>query len=283
MMTGLVPVLALLIIVTVSAICVKIGSVAFRMTGLDQDTASFQSLSAFSGTGFTTREAESVTKDRRRRKIAKGLMIAGNAGMAVAIATLFMTLEVLFIQGGSGREIPPEVQSFHQAETSPAVDRPISVEEKQELRGSRDLKRRLGAVLLAVVGGLVLYRFAVAHWVNAWLSRFIERRLARVTDLAMPHYARVLQFGKGYGISEIRILDGHTAIGKTLKELAWAAKGVLVLTIERGTDLISTPHANTKLQEGDEIVCYGPIDKARRIAGRKPTGTTRRLPKVEDK
>ncbi|MCZ6603325.1 MAG: TrkA-C domain protein, partial [Planctomycetota bacterium] len=64
----LIPILGLLIIITVSMICVKIGSVALRMTGMNQESASFQSLSAFTGTGFTTREAETITKDRRRRK-----------------------------------------------------------------------------------------------------------------------------------------------------------------------------------------------------------------------
>lgn len=240
----LVPVLALLIIITTSMICVKIGSVALRMTGMDQESASFQSLSAFTGTGFTTREAESVTKDRRRRKIAKALMISGNAGMAVAIAATFETF-------------------------------------RQMMAGDGAAKGTVPMILGLLFGSLILYRFAIAHWVNAGLSRFIQNRLAQVTDLAMPHYARVLQLGQGYGISEVRILDGHPAAGKTLQELAWASRGVLILTIERGTELISTPGANTKIQKGDELVCYGPVDKVRRIAGRKPTGTTGRHPKVE--
>ena len=51
---------ALLVIaaVLVSALVVRIGAVAFEMTGLEKEKAGFQALSCFSGTGFTSREAE---------------------------------------------------------------------------------------------------------------------------------------------------------------------------------------------------------------------------------
>ncbi|MCZ6691487.1 MAG: hypothetical protein O7H41_18005, partial [Planctomycetota bacterium] len=196
--------------------------------------------SAFTGTGFTTKEAETITKGRRRRKIVKALMIAGNAGMAVAIAAVF--------------------QSFQGMGTS-----------KTEFGGT-DPEIKVAMAALFIFSTLVIYRLAIANWVNRWLSRFIEKRLAQVTDLAMPHFERVLQLGKGYGISEIRIRDGHPATGKTLQDLAWGSRGVLVLAIERGTKLISSPRADTEILDGDEIVCYGPAEKVRRLAtARSPT------------
>jgi hypothetical protein len=61
---------ALLLVATVlvSALVVRIGAVAFEMTGLDRDKAHFQALSCFSGTGFTTREAELITGHHYRRR-----------------------------------------------------------------------------------------------------------------------------------------------------------------------------------------------------------------------
>jgi len=44
-------------------------------------------LSAFSGTGFTTREAERVVNNTRRRKIVSWLMILGNVGIVTVIVT----------------------------------------------------------------------------------------------------------------------------------------------------------------------------------------------------
>ena len=55
------------------------------MTGLDANKAKFQALSAFSGTGFTTKEAETVTNHPDRRKIIAWLMVLGNAGIVTVI------------------------------------------------------------------------------------------------------------------------------------------------------------------------------------------------------
>jgi hypothetical protein len=70
---------------------VRIGAIAFEMTGLDRDKAGFQALSCFSGTGFTTRESELVTGHHYRRRIATVLMIFGNAGLATVITTLVVS------------------------------------------------------------------------------------------------------------------------------------------------------------------------------------------------
>jgi Trk-type K+ transport system membrane component len=48
---------------------VRAASIALMMTGMNQKRARFQALSAFTGTGFTTKEAESVMNHPLRRKI----------------------------------------------------------------------------------------------------------------------------------------------------------------------------------------------------------------------
>lgn len=78
----------LLITILASFIVVRIGGFALQLTGIEPDVARFQALSAFSGTGFTTREAERVVGHRTRRRIVTILIILGNAGMVTVIATL---------------------------------------------------------------------------------------------------------------------------------------------------------------------------------------------------
>ena len=78
----------LLIAILVSFIIVRIGGFALQLTGIEPDVAGFQALSAFSGTGFTTREAERVVGHRTRRRIVTILIILGNAGTVTVIATL---------------------------------------------------------------------------------------------------------------------------------------------------------------------------------------------------
>jgi len=78
----------LLIAILVSFIIVRIGGFALQLTGIEPEVARFQALSAFSGTGFTTREAERVVGHRTRRRIVTILIILGNAGTVTIIATL---------------------------------------------------------------------------------------------------------------------------------------------------------------------------------------------------
>jgi len=86
-------VLLLIVFISISYLIVRIGAIALEMTGMERSRARFQALSAFSGTGFTTREAESVVSHPRRRKIITYLMILGNAGIVSVIATLVLSLK----------------------------------------------------------------------------------------------------------------------------------------------------------------------------------------------
>ena len=77
----------LLTVILVSIIIVRIGGFALQLTGIEPDVARFQALSAFTGTGFTTRETERVVGHRTRRRIVTILIILGNAGLVTVIAT----------------------------------------------------------------------------------------------------------------------------------------------------------------------------------------------------
>ena len=85
-----IPVIAIIVI---SVFIVKIASVALNLTGLDDKRAFFQALSAFTGTGFTTRDSELVMNNDIRRKIIIFLIILGNAGFISVITTLILTFQ----------------------------------------------------------------------------------------------------------------------------------------------------------------------------------------------
>ncbi len=71
------------------------GSIALERTGMDRTKARFQALSAITGTGFTTSEAESVVNHPRRRRIVTWLMLLGNT----AVIAFVIGLIVLIIVG----------------------------------------------------------------------------------------------------------------------------------------------------------------------------------------
>ncbi len=68
---------------------VRIAAVAMRLTGLPENVARFQSISALTGTGFSTTESELIVNYPIRRRILVALMVIGNLGL-VSIAGTFI-------------------------------------------------------------------------------------------------------------------------------------------------------------------------------------------------
>ncbi|HUW03445.1 MAG TPA: hypothetical protein VMW08_13900, partial [Acidimicrobiales bacterium] len=73
----------ILVFVTVifSLLVTRVATVMLTLTGMSRESARFQARSAFSGTGFTTTESESVVNHPVRRRIILSLILLGNAGI----------------------------------------------------------------------------------------------------------------------------------------------------------------------------------------------------------
>jgi TrkA-C domain len=83
-------IISLLVIVAISLVVVRIGTLALVMTGLSREIASFQAYSAFFGVGFTTRESEMVVGHVTRRRIIKHLILTGNVGLAAGAGSIIV-------------------------------------------------------------------------------------------------------------------------------------------------------------------------------------------------
>ena len=93
--------LPLFVIVIIFFFVVRVATGILRLTGLDDRTARFQAISAFTGTGFTTKEAESIIDDDIRRKTITVLMILGKIGVVSVIAGVFLS----FRKAAAGQDI----------------------------------------------------------------------------------------------------------------------------------------------------------------------------------
>ncbi len=103
-MTGLYFILPTLVVIFVLHLIVRAAAMLLMMTGMDEKKATFQALSAITGTGFTTKESESVVYHPARRMIITWLMILGSAG----IITIIVTATSSFITS-SGYHIPVNI------------------------------------------------------------------------------------------------------------------------------------------------------------------------------
>ncbi len=106
-------VISLLIIISISVLITRIGTIAFVHTGLSKEVAKFQARSAYLGVGFTTKESELMVKDPVRRKILTMLIFTGNAGIITTISSVifsfisiqetgFISVEMGVLAGGIG-------------------------------------------------------------------------------------------------------------------------------------------------------------------------------------
>ncbi len=90
-MIGLVGILALLTVFALSMIVIRIATIALASTGLSHEAAKFQARSAFTGTGFTTRESEKVVEHPVRRRIINLMMLLRSAGLVSVLISLILS------------------------------------------------------------------------------------------------------------------------------------------------------------------------------------------------
>ena len=96
----MVALVSFLLVPTLSIIVERVATVALILTGLSRDAARFQARSAFTGSGFTTSEAEAVVSHPARRRIVMLLMGMRNVEIITGVSTLVLS----FVGVDSSRE-----------------------------------------------------------------------------------------------------------------------------------------------------------------------------------
>jgi hypothetical protein len=219
--TGVIPVV---IVIVVFFLVVRVATVILRLTGLDEKTARFQAVSAFTGTGFTTKDAEVIMEDDVRRRTVIVLMILGKVGIVSVLASLFFSF------------------------------------------GTNNLGAELGkaAIILAFVFGL--YKVTTLPGFSRTLNHFIEKRVIARGVVEQKVMEELFELPKGYGIAKLNITEKSKEKGLTLSEAGFIKKNILVLSIERKDKLISFPHAEDIIEEGDKLLCYGLLESIKSYA-----------------
>lgn len=219
----MVPVFTLLLILLLSLLVTRVASSALVHTGMSREVARFQARSAFTGSGFTTAEAEMVVNHPVRRRVVMLLMLLGNAGLVTAITSLILT----FLE-------PSGVSGY--------------------LRAG-----------FLIAGLALLAWLANSRRVERWLSRIIDRALARMTDLDVQDYASLLHLADEYRLVEFSVPAGGWLDGKSLKESRLRQEGLVLLGLHRRGGYIGTPTPDRTFRGGDVLVLYGHRDALVRL------------------
>lgn len=225
-------ILSVLLIIALSILVTRVAAVALLHTGLSRDAARFQARSAFTGVGYTTQEAERVTRHPVRRRIAMTLMLLGNAGIVTVIASLVLGV---VDTGDSGPSL-------------------------------------LLRLLILFGGVIGLWFLAASAVVDRWLSRLISLALERWTDLDVRDYAELLHLTGEYGVRELRVGPDNWLVEHTLAEVSLRDEGIMVLGIERDDgSYVGAPRGDTAVEAGDVLVLYGHGEALDRL-DRRPKG-----------
>ncbi|MFT5233409.1 MAG: ribosomal protein S6--L-glutamate ligase [Candidatus Krumholzibacteriia bacterium] len=72
-----------------------------------------------------------------------------------------------------------------------------------------------------------------------------------------------LTVSRGYGVAEILAREGSELAGITIAESGLREKDIAVLTLNRGTTVISNPKSSRILEAGDRVLCYGKLESMR--------------------
>ncbi|MBL7077499.1 MAG: TrkA C-terminal domain-containing protein [Kiritimatiellae bacterium] len=220
-----------------SFIVVRIGAIAFQLTGLEWSLAKFQALSCFSGTGFTTREAELIVGHPKRRKIASILMVLGNAGLVMLIATFANSIRPRI--AGASSWFGWLWRGF-----GPLVN------------------------LLVIAGTIYLtWRFFAKSPKAKVLTDYLRSKVKKSGIVEPVSVEELMVSSGGYGVVRTEIANDSPLAGRTLAESAFRQKDITILVVRRGDEPTANPPADTKIQSGDRLLCFGKLDKMREEFG----------------
>jgi hypothetical protein len=207
--------------------------------------AKFQALSCFSGTGFTTKESELITSDKQRRKIATILIILGNAGFVIMIATLASSV------------FPQKTILSKLSESFLPVDIPPDLVKWVNL-----------AIIIIVV--YVIYRVFTHEKFVRKMTTFLRKKIIKKEIFQKVSFEELLLATGGYGISRIMVSSGSPVLNKTLAKSQLREYDIMVLATVRGGETIPNPAANMKILLNDELICFGKLENIKNKISMNP-------------
>jgi len=225
--------LLFLTVIMASFVVVRIGAIAFQLTGLEWSLAKFQSLSCFTGTGFTTKEAELITGHLQRRRIASVLMVLGNAGFITMIATFANSLRPDMIADTF------KIPFLHLV--IPSKFRPWA---------------NLTIVIIVV---FAIYRIFIYSKLATTLTNFLRKRIVKADIIKSVGFEELLVATGGYGVSKIEICEKSFILNQTLRETKLRSHDISVLAVEREGHTIPNSPSDTVFMLGDKVTCFGKL------------------------
>ena len=209
-------------------IIAEIFTVLFRLTGLSEDKARFQTISLLTNCGFSTKESEIIMSVSSRRKIARVAMILGyifSACLISAVVTLIFSLS----------------QSQQDQFWVPIL------------------------ICLAVIA-LVVLIFKIKI-VKKGFDNIIFKLGHKLSHKKNQNLIKIIDNYGPNSIAEITLsIIPEEFVNKTIEQIKIKQNyGILILAITRGTKTISNVQKEDIFQPNDIITVYGNIANIKEV------------------
>jgi ribosomal protein S6--L-glutamate ligase len=90
---------------------------------------------------------------------------------------------------------------------------------------------------------------------------FCEER-ARFPEVRLE---QMLRFKEGYAVVSAQVAPECAMAGRTLRDADLTSRDIFILGIERGSMRFNFPHAATRIEVGDTVICYGKLALLREL------------------
>jgi hypothetical protein len=216
----------MLVFITVWLFILWFGSIALEATGMERSRARFQAISALTGTGFTTREAENIVGHPRRRLIVSWMMFLGSVGII-----LFLILIFMFVIVGMKPSKP----------TSPYI---------------------LTVSALPAVALLVLFWLGVLDKAGTKIVSWLKRSAYFKLELSNTE---IIYHAGEYSLARLTVGKAAPEAGSKISDTSLAKSNMKVVIIERGDKVFFYPEAKEVVQAGDHLIYYGRTEEINKI------------------
>jgi amino acid transporter len=216
----------ILVFITVWLFILWFGSIALEATGLERKRARFQALSALTGTGFTTREAEDIVGHPRRRLIASWMMFLGSVGII-----LFLLLFLVIIIIGLKPVKPTSVSLLVVSAIPPAIF-------------------------------IILFWLGVADKLATLIVNGLKRSSYFTPEVSIRE---TVHQSNDYSIARLTMGRKAPEVGRKVGDAALAKHNITLLAIERGDRTLPFPQAEEVVEAGDHLLFFGKTDELRSL------------------
>src|SRR4030043_408897 len=185
---------------------------------MERSRARFQAISALTGTGFTTREAENIVGHPRRRLIVSWMMFLGSVGII-----LFLLILLVLIVIGAKPAKP----------SSPII---------------------LVLSALPAIALMVLYWIGVLDKLATVIVNWLKRTEYFKPELSNTE---IIYHAGEYSLARLTIGKAAPEGGSKISDTGLAKGRIKVIVIERGDKVLFYPEAKEMVQAGDRLIYYG--------------------------